>query len=329
VSDLLTQQEIDELMASIQTGNDIPSDDKTKSKNQIKAYDFKTARRVPRDHIRTFNVIYESFSRLLVTYLNSTLGVPCDANVVSIEEQTYVEFTNAVSNVSVLSLLKMPPLKGSQLMRISPEMAYYVLDCLLGGAQSPSKKHRMFTDIDLVILEKVIRQILLLNNEAWDKILKINTVLEGIETNIQFSQIVPPTDTVLLITISVGISGRQSLMNFCLPYTSIEPISKSLNTRLLSSSGIEIENSQETTKNILKKIEHTNIYLKAFFNETTITMEDIINLKPGDVIQLEHKLNEPINLNIGHIPRLKGILGSKSKNYAIKVTHICDEEEMQ
>ncbi len=327
MSDLLTQKEIDELMASIQTGAPVHGDAKGKNKSAIKIYDFKTAKRVPRDNIKTFYVIYESFSRLLVTYLNATLGVPCDASVVSIEEQTYVEFTNAASNVSVLSIIKMPPLKGSILMRLSSELSYSILDCLLGGADSPSKMHRMFTDIDLVILEKVIRQILILNNDAWEKILKINTVLDGIETNVQFTQIVPPNDTILLITLSIEITGKESLMNFCLPYTSVEPISKLLNDRLISSGAITFENSEETTRNILKKIEPTNVFLKAYFNETTITMDEILTLKTGDVIQLEHKLTYPINIEIGHIPRLKGILGAKSKYYAIKITQICDEEE--
>jgi flagellar motor switch protein FliM len=329
VSELLTQKEIDELLAAIQDGNASEIIDKEEKKEKIRIYDFKTAKRVPRDQIKTLHVVYESFTRLLATYLNGALGVLCDATVTSIEEQTYMEFTNAVSSTSVLAILKMPPLVGPLLLRLSPEISYSIIECLLGGMNSPSDKRRVFTEIDLVILEKIIRQILLLNNDAWQKVLKVNATLDGIETSIQFAQIVPPSDTILIITINVTVADSEALINLCIPYTAIEPISKSLNARLLNATSHEKIQYDEYTELILKNIETTPVVMKASLSETTISMEDLMNLQINDVIQLDHRLDEPIKLDIGHIPRLKGVLGVKNKHYAIRLTQINEEEDRQ
>jgi flagellar motor switch protein FliM len=302
---------------------------KDSKRDKIRNHDFKTAKRVPRDQIKTLHVVYESFSRLLATYLNGTLGVLCDANVISIEEQSYMEFTNAVSSTSVLAILKMAPLSGPLLLRLSPEISYSIIECLLGGMNSPSDKRRIFTEIDLVILEKIIRQILQLNNDAWQKVLKVSTLLDSIETSIQFAQIVPPSDTILIITINVSVANSESLINLCIPYTAIEPISKSLNARLLSTGNAEKAQYDEYTELILKNLESTPILMKATLSETSISMEDLMNLQVNDVIQLDHKLNEPIKLDIGHIPRLKGILGIRNNHYAIRLTQINDEEDRQ
>lgn len=327
MNELLTQSEIDELLASIQEGTDEAIDISNKSKNEARSYDFRTAKRVSRDQLKTLHIIYESFSRLLSTYLTGTLGFMCDTTILSIEEQSFTEFTNAVSASSILAILKMPPLTGPLLLRISPELSYSVLDCLLGGMNSPNDTHRLFTEIDLVILEKIIRHFLLLNNEAWEKILKVNTLLEGLETSVQFAQIVPPTETILIVTLSVRIRDNNALVNLCIPYPAIEPISKALNTRLIAFGQNEKIQTDQYQEEILSNLHHTQVILKAILSETTIRIEDLMNLQVGDVVQLEHKLSDPIKIDIGHISRLSGVLGKKSNHYAIKITQINDAED--
>ncbi len=327
MNELLTQSEIDELLAAIKEGADVPADSSNAKKSEARPYDFRTAKRVSRDQIKTLNVIYESFSRLLSTYLTGTLGVVCDTSVLSIEEQSYVEFTNAVSPSSVLAILKMPPLAGPLLLRVSPELSYTVLDCLLGGMNVPSTSHRNFTEIDLVIIEKIVRQFLLLNSEAWEKITKVSTLLEGLETSVQFAQIVPANETILIITLNVHLLNSDALMNFCLPYPAIEPIAKDLNMRLIAFGQNEKAPTDQYQDEILSNLNDTQVILKAILSETTIKIEDLMSLQIGDVVQLENKIVDPIKINIGHISRLSGILGRKANRYAIKITQINDVED--
>jgi len=327
VNELLTQFEIDELLASIQEGTTESADLSATETSDVRSYDFRTAKRVSRDQLKTLHVIYENYSMLLSTYLTGTLGFVCDTSIVSIEEQSYIEFVNSVTPSSVLAILKMPPLKGPLLLRLSPELSYSILDCLLGGMNSPGDSHRLFTEIDLVILEKIIRHFLLLNNEAWEKILAVNTLLEGLETSVQFAQIVPPSETILIITLSVRIMNNDALVNLCIPYPAIEPIAKELNTRLIAFGQNEKTKIDHHQEEILSRLHYTQVTLKAILSETTIRIEDLMNLQVGDVVQLDNKLDDLIKIDIGHISRLSGILGEKANHYAIKITQINDAED--
>ncbi len=327
MAEILTQNEIDQLLRDLNDGTAVINSEAPQVGPRIKKYDFRTANKIPRDQIKTLGIIYENFARLLATYLTGTLGVFCEANVSSLEEQTYQEFTNSTPQASLLAILKMEPLLGSTLFQISPDIAYAILECLLGGPGTPSDRRRLFTEIDLVILEKVIRQLLPLMNEAWDKITKVDTVLENLETSLQFAQIVPPNETIVIITINTRVGGVESLVNLCLPQIAFEPVTKNLNTRLLNNVRGERHKTESYQDTILEMIRITPVPIKAILSEATVTVHELMNLQVGDVIQLDNKLTDHLLLKIGHIPRLEGVLGTKGNRYAIRVTGINFKEE--
>lgn len=327
MGEILTQQEIDQLLRSLDDGTSSVIPDAPSTGNKIRSYDFRTANRIPRDQMKTLHSIYENFARVFSTYLTGTLGVLCDADIVSIEEQTFQEFTNSTPPASLLAILKMEPLHGPTLFQLSPEIAYAILECLLGGSGSPAENRRMFTEIDLVILEKIVRQLLPIISGAWDKIVKVETVLDGMETSLQFAQIVQPSETIVIITINAKIGTVEALLNFCLPQIALEPVAKDLNTRLLAVGRIDRKNTENYHDSILEMIRTTPVNLKAILSETTITVSELMNLQVGDVIQLDSKLGDNMVLKIGHIPRLEGVLGSRGNRYAVRITGINYEEE--
>lgn len=327
MAEILTQKEIDQLLKDLSDGTAVIAVEEPQSGPRIKNYDFRTANKIPRDQIKTLGIIYENFSRLFGTYLTSSLGVFCEAGLLSLEEQTYQEFTNSSPPSSLLAILKMEPLEGPTIFQISPDIAYAILDCLLGGLGKPSDNRRLFTEIDLVILEKVLRQTLPLFNEAWDKVARISSELENMETNVQFAQIVPQNETVVIITINVKVGLTEALVSVCLPQMAFEPLTKNLNTRLLTSGRAVGRRTESCQDAILDLIRTTPVPLKAILSEATLTVSELMNLQAGDVIQLDSKLNDRLLMKIGHIPRLEGVLGTRGNRYAIRVTGINYEEE--
>lgn len=326
MAEILTQNEIDQLLRDLNNGSVVGTIEAPQVGPRIKKYDFRTANKIPRDQIKTLGIIYENFARLLATFLTGTLGVYSEASLISLEEQSYQEFTNSAPPNSLLAILKMEPLQGPTLFQVSPDIAYAILECLLGGPGSISANRRMFTEIDLVILEKVIKQMLPLINEAWDKIAKVDTQLENLETSLQFAQIVQANETIVIITINVQIGEVEALINLCLPQIAFEPVTKNLNTRLLNNSRIERQKNESLQESILDLIRSTDVSIKAILSEATVTVGELMNIQVGDVIQLDNKLTDHLVLKIGHIPRLEGVLGVKNNRYAIRVTGINYEE---
>lgn len=330
MADVLSQSEIDALLSALSSGDVAPAavaDDVTL---KVKEYDFRTANRFSKEQIRTFHIIYDTFARLFTTYLSGTLRVMCSAEVIAVEEVKYQEFVNAMPTPVVLAIVSMPPLVGATLLELAPDVAYVMISRLLGGSnQSGSLEiSRTFTEIELVLLERIIRQFIGLLVESWAKIIPISTMLERIETSPQFAQIVALNETIALITLNVKIGNNEGLMNFCLPNLALEPIAKQLSTKLMFSS-TDTRQHPPATQNIKQRLQTTPLPVSAVFNDTSTNVRDVLGLQVGDIIQLDHSVHAPLTVKVGHLSKFHGMIGIKDNRYAIKITDLIREEDSQ
>lgn len=331
MADVLSQSEIDALLNAMNSGDEVP-ETPTASAFEPKDYDFRTAPRFSREQMRTFNVIYDTFARLFTSYLSGTLRVMCSAEVISVEEIKYNEFVNAMPSSVILAIVSMPPLVGPTLMEMAPDLAYIMIARLLGGsgASGAVEINRNFTEIELALLERVIRQFIGLLIEAWEKIAHLQGVmLERIETSPQFAQIVALQDTVALVTINVKIGGSEGFMNFCLPQLALEPISKLLSTKMMFQATGDSRTRPSKERQIQERLQKTLLPVRAVFNDTTTNVRDVLELQPGDILQLDHNLNQPLTLKVGHLSKFRGKIGVKDNRYAIKIDEIIREEETE
>ncbi|MCL2080900.1 MAG: flagellar motor switch protein FliM [Oscillospiraceae bacterium] len=327
MADVLSQSEIDALLNALSSGDVDPDEMSEDPSLKIKEYDFRTANRFSKEQIRTFHIIYDTFSRLFTSYLSGTLRVMCSSEVMSVEEVKYQEFVNAMPTPIVLGILNMPPLVGPTMLSITPDVAYVMISRLLGGSsQSGSLEiNRTFTEIELVLLERIIRQFIGLLVESWAKIIPVSTMLDRIETSPQFAQIVAMNETIALITLSVKIGNNEGLMNFVLPHLALEPVSKQLNTKLMFSSA-DTQRLAPRTQDIKTRIQTTPLPLTAVFGNTTTSVKDVLGLQTGDIIQIEHHTLQPLTLKVGHLNKFRGIIGIKDNHYAVKITELIREE---
>jgi flagellar motor switch protein FliM len=292
--------------------------------SKVREYNFKTANKFPKEQIRTLNIVSESFARLLSTSLSGTLRAVCDVEIVSVEEQTFMEYNNSLPSMVLLAILELHPMAGNVLLEISPTIAYAMINRLFGGSDEFSDTGKAFTEIESSIMERIIRRFMGLLEESWEKVAKINAVLDRIETSAQFAQIVPLNEPIAIITFNVSIGKISGLMNLVMPHMAIQPISKQLNTRLWYS-GLS-SSVERHTDEINARLSTTNVALRAIFNETIATVNDVLCLQVGDVIRLSHDIDVPITINVEHLPKFKGVIGSKGAHYAIKIVDVIKEE---
>ena len=326
MGEILSQSEIDALLNAISTGVVVEAEEAEK-RSQARVYDFKTANRFSKEHIRTLKLIYENFARSFATYLSGTLRTVCQVELVSAEEQKYQEFVNALPVPVVLGILKMTPLLGPTLMEISPQVAYAMVNRLLGGVTAgKSEMSRSFTEIEIVIIERLVRQFLPQISEAWEKIININTVLQRIETSPQFAQIVALNETIAILMLNVRIGETDGFVNFVIPHLALEGVAKQLNTRALFST-TESRQREPVSDDIRARIESTPLTVTAEFNKTNASLYDISTLQVGDVIKLEHKVGNPLTVKVGHLPKFLASIGVKDRKYAVRVREILREED--
>ncbi|RKD27777.1 flagellar motor switch protein FliM [Caminicella sporogenes DSM 14501] len=325
MSDVLSQSEIDELLQALSAGELDVQDIKEENKEKkIKKYDFRRPDKFAKDQLRTLQIIHENFSRLLNTFLSGYLRTYINVEVISVEQLTYYEFSNSISNPAVLGIINFKPMSGQVILDISTDIAFTMIERVLGGTGKLVKEVRSFTEIELTLLKKIIIKINKLLTESWENIVELNPSLDKIETNSQFAQIVSPNETIALITMSIKVGNIEGLINICIPHLVIEPIIQKLSTKLwFSSNNKEISDSEKKALQVgLKK---ANVEVKAIIGESTITVGDFLNLQVGDVIPLNTKIDEDIKIIVGDKLKFLGKPGLKKKNLAIKITDLVEE----
>ena len=329
MADILSQSEIDELLLALASGQDLPAEPEAEEvSGQVRKYDFRTANKFSKEQIRMLHFIYENYAGRLSTFLSGALRAMCEVKVVSIEEQTFSEFSNSLPSPTFLAIANMPPLAGTVLFEISAQVAYEIVSCLLGGAGGlVEQAGKPFTEIEISILTRVSTQMLLYMKESWERITKISPTIDRVETSPQFAQIVAGSEPISIITMSVTIGEVSDIINLCIPHLAIQPIAKKLDTKLWYNERSSYTANEGMTfdAQLSPRISTTELALRALFNTTRATVGDILNLQVGDVIRVDHPLSANINVLVEHIPKFKGSLGQKGKQLSVKVSEIIRE----
>ena len=326
MSEILTQAEIDELLNALKSGD--MDDSSSMGSDSTRVYDFRTANRFTKDQMRSLSVIFQSYAQLFANRVTGILRVACECSVLSVEELGYNEFNNSLPSPVILGIFTAAPMTGSQIMQISPEVAYIIINRLLGGVQASKEGGKQFTEIELALIERFFGKVMHTFDEAWEKVLPIRTRLERLETNTQFVQVAGLNDAVAVGTMNLKIGEDEGLFSLCLPRSSIEAIAGSLSTRTMYTAGIGTEHIHDDEHSLMisEKISRSHVSLVAYFNNTPATVSDIVNLQIGDVIRLNHRTQEPLMMRIEHIPKFLGNIGTSESRYAILISKIIDEE---
>jgi len=325
MTEILSQDEIDALLAAISTGEVESEEPKSGiDKRKVKIYDFKRPDKFSKDQLRTLQMIHETFARLSTTSLSAQLRALVSVHVASVDQLTYEEFIRSIPNPTTLGIINMDPLKGSAIFEIDPSITFTIIDRLFGGEGQPMKTNRELTEIEQSVMESIIVRLLTNLREAWATVIDLRPRLSQIETNPQFAQIVPPTDMVVLTTFETKVGEVEGMMNFCIPYITIEPIVTKLSAQYWYSS-IRKGASSENFEMIKERLNTVYLPVSVELGSTELPVRDILQLKVGDVIKLDTKVTADLKVKV--VDRVKftakaGIVGVKK---AVQITGIIEE----
>ena len=326
MTNILTQAEIDELLKVM--GDDTVANEPAvdHSGSNVRNYDFRTANKFPKEQMRTINIVFDTFSQLLANRLGTVLRTACECELLSVEEITFNEFNNSLPNPVVLAILNAPPLAAGMLFEISPESAYMIINRLLGGTAKNNDSSKAFTEIEIALIGRVLHQCVSTFDEAWEKVLALRTQIDRVETSAQFAQFVALSEPMAVAMLEVRLGDDSGFISVCLPHSAIEPVAKSLNTRLWFS-GTSEKRVERQNEFIEGKLVRSKVMVSALFDDTAATVSDVVALQVGDVIRLRHRVDEPLTLKLEHITKFKASIGTAGLNYAVQVTEIIKGED--
>lgn len=317
--EVLSQSEIDALLSAISTGEmDADELKKETTEKKVKVYDFKRALRFSKDQIRSLTRIHENFARILTTFFSAQLRTYVQITVASADQIPYEEFIRSIPKMTILNVFEVPPLDGRILMEVNPNIAYAMMDRMMGGKGSSINKVENLTEIETKIMSNTFERSFENLREAWETIADIDPILTDFEVNPQFLQMVSPNETVVVISLNTIIGETTGMINICIPHVVLEPIIPKLSVHYWMQTDKKEREPREIA--ILEnRLKRADIPVSVDLGNSEISIQDFLMLEVGDVIELNQQIENPLTIKIGGMPKFIGQPGLTNKKIAIQV----------
>ncbi|MBB6452915.1 flagellar motor switch protein FliM [Salirhabdus euzebyi] len=327
--EVLSQNEIDALLSALSSGEmDANELKKEESEKKVRVYDFKRALRFSKDQIRGLSRIHENFARLLTTYLSARLRTFSSVSVASVDQIPYEEFIRSIPKRTILNVFSVPPLEGRILMEINPNIAYAMLDRVLGGRGQSFNKVDSLTEIETRIMSQIFEKMIEGLQEAWSSLVEIDPMLEDFEVNPQFLQMVSPNETVVVISLNTAIGESSGMINICIPHIVLEPIISKLSVHYWMQNQSSKAKPEDYNR-LSNHLKSAKVDMKAILGESTITIEEFLHLGVEDVIQLKQNINDPLSVLVHNDLKFYAQAGKSRNKMAIQILNTVQRGESE
>jgi flagellar motor switch protein FliM len=328
MADILDQSDIDALLASadvvVEEAPPQPAQifsrfDRNPESTEIRPYDFKRPERVSKDQMRALQTLHEGFARNFGASLSGFLRTIVEVRVATCDQMTYSEFIAALPNPTSFNLLGADGLEGQMCLEVSPLIIYPIIDRLLGGTSHDLFiPQRPMTLIESRLISSITSRGLVALSEAWASIKQLSFNVVATESNPQLVQIVPPNEVVVVVGFELKITNRAGTMNLCIPYNVIEPVIEHLSSQSWFAAARN-QRSKTTEQVIGKSLKEAALTVTGILAETTITLADVMNMQPGDVIVTEKPASQPVTVCIEGEAKYEAHLGMHKQSRALRI----------
>ena len=339
MSDVLDQDEVDALLNAVAGGqiegseDDISDSDSLMAaesggeaalvQKNIKSYDFKRPERVSKDQILALEGLHERFARNFGALLSGYLRTIVECKIRSVEQLTYAEFTYSLPTPTSFSLLDAIPLDGQICLEISPLIIFPIIDRMLGGGNADMYvPQRAMTQIEQRLANRILDRALDALKEAWNNVTEIEFNVVQNESNPQLIQIVAPNEVVVVIGFEVKMGDKSGSMSLCFPFNVIEPIMSRLTSQDWFSYKKKVD-KEGFRDSMIENLERAKLHSRVFLGKSQIKVSDLLNLEPGDMLQINKSSKSDLVMQIEGKSKFAGKIGQFKGHRAFKVTRKC------
>jgi flagellar motor switch protein FliM len=319
---VLSQEEINALFSAMSSDDlhlGTPPEKGTPAR-KIANYDFHRADRISQDQMRSIHLLHEYFGRNFASSLSAYLRNFVDVNLVSLEQISYSAFIKTLPDPTLFASVGMRPLDGNFALEMNPSLVFPMIDMILGGPGQALVDNRNLTEIELNLIDGVLRLAMRDLKGAWQPIMELDFFIEGKDTKPQMFQIVSPAETVIAVHLELKIGENSGLMNLCIPSRVLKLLRNKFdqqwNVRRQKPGGSDAER-------IFELIKAVPMPLSSEIMSSRLTVDDLLKVSIGDVIELNERISDPIFLCVGGIPKFSGRVVLRRGKRAFEITGRC------
>jgi flagellar motor switch protein FliM len=322
VDRVLSQEEIDNVFKKLR---ETAADDDPSKKAQV--YDFRRPDRIAKDQLRAIHLLHENFARALASSLSAYLRAYVAVNLVSVEQLSFMEFTQCLPSPTCMISLGMRPFDGNAVMEINPTLVFPILEMLLGGSgKVPTKINREITEIERSIMEGMLRIVLHDLRTAWLAVSQIDFAIESFETEPQLLQILAPNEAVVAISMEVRIGDTAGMMNVGIPSIVVKMLRQKFDQQW---SVRKTRATEEERARVLRLIRPAVINLDARLHGPKMSVETLLDLKEGDVLAFDHPVDRSLAVTVNGKLKYEAEMVSMGRKRAVQIQQLVLDDTLK
>ena len=319
---ILEQNEVDALLRGLTGGTIEAENDEPVDESGIIPFDLANQDRIIRGRMPVLEIVNDRFARLCTNALSNLVRKRVELNPLFIDMTKFGDFMRSLPVPTSINIFKMDPLRGNALIVVDARLVFALVENFFGGQGSqPKIEGREFTRIEQAIVDKVIKIVLSNMEESWRPVHDVSFELVRSEINPQFAAIVPPSDVVVVISFEVELETAIGSLTCCLPYATIEPIRSKLHASFQTE---RLEVDHIWVSRLKERLLETSVEMRVHFGNAKLSGNQIVRLKPGDVIMLDKDIEELLEVRMEGVTKFWAVPGTVKSNKAIQIVR---EEE--
>ena len=287
MADILSQEEIDALLEVVddEEASESIGEGGKEEQRQVIIYDFKRPNRVSKEQLRAIKGIHDKLARNLASQISSVMRSIVEIRLHSVDQMTYGEFLMSLPSPTSFNVFSIKPLDGNCVLEINPSIAFPMIDRLLGGNGEGFETSRELTDIEINLLDAILRMIMQRLKESWATVTDMYPNVEAKESSPNVVQIVSQNEIVIMVVMEIIVGGSSGMINLCYPVIYLEPILSRLANRDIMLGETSAKKSRN--KELKTLIGRAEILYEAILGKSIISVNEFLNLKEGDILRLD------------------------------------------
>ncbi|HEX5266062.1 MAG TPA: flagellar motor switch protein FliM [Acidimicrobiales bacterium] len=301
---------------------DAATDTDSTSGAQVRLYDFRTPEVLDRNRLRSLALVLENFSRLASRRLSVDLHVPVELVVTDTREMVWEELAGA-HDAYCMVLFGLPPLPGRALLHLPIELAMAIVDLRMGGAGAGSYPTRPLSDIDVELLTDVMGGALDQLAAAFGHLAAVSLGGMQVESTAQLLQVVRANESCLAVRLEVRLGEDATMTRTCslgLPLSTLRPLMRALLHMGEGTRGFSDGVHSAAEERLLDPL----VDVAVRFQPKSLSSQDILGLQVGDVINLHHPRDLPLEVAVEDVVYLAALPMERARRIACTVV---DPEE--
>lgn len=286
--------------------------------SQIRPYDFRQPAFMGPAELRQLRQHQEEFVQSLAARLAMYLRIEVAGEVSRLLTVSYQAFADSLVAPAHISLFKAEPLKGICLLSIPPRLGLAMVDRLLGGSAVAPIDARDLTDIETALLDQVVQIILNEWCNHWQAFQDLRPATLGTESSGRFLQTAPHDTEMLALAIQLRVGECLETVQMAFPHYTLEPIVRYLETLSLTQSEQPRPQAQPAPC-WNADLDDLTVPITAEWTGLQMTARELLALQPGDVLKLDPRITQHIQVHVAGTPKYQGQLGTRGAQWAVEL----------